>query len=263
MAKEKDDDNVISKSELDALIAKAVEKANGEHKVAIDAVQKKLDDAVAERDAAIAKSKMSDAERAYMDDEKDEKKKKKFLDMNADERKQFISKRNEGDETIEVGGRTIRKSIVGEDTFAVFKAQQDQINASKLDVEKARGEARTTRLEKRASDEFPHVKGKSNEIAKVLGHMESAPEDVRKVFDEIMKSAEEMAQGAFTSLGVGDGRTRQIDKAAKQPFETKVSEIMKRDKLNRMKALQKAREEFPEEFEAFQAAGRPEERAVN
>lgn len=182
----------------------------------------------------VKESKMTpEEEEAFMEDE--EKKKKKMAS--------FLSKR-QNDESLEVNGMTIKKSDVGEANFHVMKSQQEALT-------KAQDDNETIRLEKRVSDEFPKVAGSTADKAKVLKALSSAPADVRAAAEAIFKSANEMASKGFETLG-----HKKVDIVAKGTldFNSKVSEIMKRDNITKTQAMEKARQESPEAFKALQNA---------
>lgn len=143
------------------------------------------------------------------------------------------------DESIVVGGQTISKSAVGDAQFTVMKALHE--------------ESATTRFEKRAELEFAHVTGTPAEKAAVLKHLDTLPADnaARKAAEAILTSAEKMAKAGFANLGSSNDRTPSA-KQAQVDFEGKVEEIMARDKLTKVKAMSKARREFPELFAEMQ-----------
>lgn len=143
------------------------------------------------------------------------------------------------EETLKVGDQEVRKSVVGETQFAVFKGLADERDLA--------------RLEKRAGDDYGHVVGKAEEKAKVLKALDSiADEDTRKAAYSILDSAEKMAKGAFDTFG-GRGPTEVEDQAtAKRDFDAKVDEIMKRDSCTKSEAIPKARKEHTELFKRMQ-----------
>lgn len=137
------------------------------------------------------------------------------------------------DETFKVGDREIKKSAVGEDMFAVMKAQEDR--------------AELATLEKRAAGDFAHVPGTPAEKAQVLKAVAVLPEDVRKTFESIIGAAEKMAKAGFDRLGGNNGPTPSA-KVAQESFEQKVDEIAKRDSIPRHEAMSKARAEHADLF---------------
>lgn len=139
------------------------------------------------------------------------------------------------DETLKIGEREIKKSIVGEDNFAVFKAQQE--------------EAQMGRFEKRAGDEFGHLPGTAVEKAAVLKHAEAMPEEARKTLMTVMTAAEKMATGGFSRFGHLGGGSGDVKKA-KTDFTAKVDEIAKTANISKADAMSQARRDFPAEWAA-------------
>lgn len=213
-----------------------------------DAIFKSLVDELIKNavDAAVAKAK-KDAEDAKdggadeMMEDASGKPTKKGLE--------FIAKHQTGDaeEILKVGDRTIRKSIVGADTFEMFKAQQ-------ADITKERDARVDAEMTKRATEEYPSLVGTAVEKGAILKHLASAPEDVRKSAEAILTAAEKATKAAFTTAGAGDGQVRApADMAkAKQDFMGKVDEIKARDKCSKSDAMSKAQREFPELHKAWQ-----------
>lgn len=201
-------------------------------------------------DAAIAKGK-ADAESAAAE----KAKAMPFGDMEEEGKptkkgRDFLAKHSgDGDEILKIGTgedtQTIRKSVVGDAQFAIFKAQN-------AEIEKARDRADMAEFEKRASDEFPSLPGTATEKALVLKALRSAPEAVRKTADELFKAGEAAAKGAFepigkgTQPGGGDGQGGGDLAKARGDFQAKVSEIAKRDNCGTAEAMSKARREHPE-----------------
>lgn len=141
------------------------------------------------------------------------------------------------DEVIKVDGADVRKSAVGDASFAVFKSLDNR--------------ATMATLEKRASDDFGALVGTATEKALVLKHADSMDEPTRKAFDAILTSAQAMASKGFDRFGSNGGLDPSSDVAkAKTTYAEKVSEIAKRDGVSEFKAMQKARTEFPAEFAA-------------
>lgn len=184
---------------------------------------KSVETLTAERDAAVAKA-----------DEMEKAKDKAETDL------EDMKKRADAagtDEVIKVAGQEVRKSVVGDAHFAIFKAQADE-------MAKARDDAATARFEKRATEEFPSLVGTAAEKASVLKAIAGAGEEVVKAADAILTSAEKLAKAAFEKNGTsgGDAPEGQVTKAA---FDAKVDEIQKRDGSSRQVAMQKARVELP------------------
>lgn len=231
----------------------AIAALKAEHKTALDAQKAETAALKTQLEVATAKAGMSDDERQHMED-MDEDQKKKFLGMSRADRKKLVGKRAEGDETLDVGGATIRKSKVGDDVFAAMKFQQGQIEANAKDAKKAREEADVSKAEKRASEEFPSLPGTTVIKGQIIRAMAGQPAEVVAGFDAVMKAAEASVKGAFTAIGHGSNG-KELAKGG-QPFLDKVAEIQKRDSVTRLVAMQKAQVEAPDAFEAFQEVGR-------
>lgn len=239
----------MDKKEFDDAIA----KLKAENDRVVKALTEKVAKLETDNAMAVAKAKMSDDEKAHME-ELSEDQKKAFSDMKPDERKKAMGVKKSGD-SITVGGIKIFKSRVGEDTFNALKSQSDEIAKNGEAIKKAEEAREMAVLEKRASDEFGDVVGTDVEKAQVLKHMSTASEEVRKSFDAILKAANDTASPAFKRLGHSQGHVDQAVEKAAEPFKKRVAEIRKRDDCSRVEALRKAQGEFPKEFEAFQASG--------
>lgn len=153
-----------------------------------------------------------------------------------------------GDEVLKVGDQTISKAAVGDAQFAFFKLQNDR-------MEKAEREARITKLEKRASDEFGGLPGTDLEKAMLLDHLASAPEDVRKAAEAILTAAQKNIGKAFERIGKGadaggGGPGEDAIKKGRTDFAAKVEDIASRDKIDKAEAMSKARREFPDLYKA-------------
>lgn len=186
---------------------------------------------------------------AEMEDDK-EKPTKKGLDFLAKHAPKGV------DEVLKVGDQTISKSAVGDQTFAMFKAQAEEIA-------KARDERETAVLEKRVESEFPSLVGTTAEKAKVLKAIAGAPEDVRKSAEAIFVAAEKAVKGAFETKGHSGGTGSPLAgggtlNKARDDFMAKVNEIKSRDKITKTAAMSKAQTEFPELFKAYRDADAPE-----
>lgn len=102
------------------------------------------------------------------------------------------------DEVLKVGETEVRKSAVGEASFAFMKAQQ-------AEIQKARDEADMERLQKRAETEIGHLPGEPIAKAKVLKAIGGMGEEDRKVLDAMLKAGEAAVAKGFTTFGVKPG----------------------------------------------------------
>lgn len=238
----------MTKEEYDEAIA----KLKVEHKTALDTLTAQVAKIQADLYAANVLAKMSDEDKEYMAGEADEGKRKSFLAATPEVRKDLINKRKAADETVVVAGVTVKKSLVGEATFSILKAQQKQIEEGAEAIRKANEASENAIIAKRVQDEFASLAGKPEDTVKVLKFVNNAPADVKAALDTILKSAQQLAKRAFERLGHGDG---QEIKKGQKPFNDAVDKIMVRDKISKSKAMVKAAEEHPDLYKAFQEAG--------
>lgn len=219
-----------------------LEKANGER-----------DEANAARDEALKLAKMSDAEREHMGAlSKDDA--AAFMGMSPAQRKKAMAKSEAEDETLTIGGKTIRKSEAGEGLFEVLKAQAEAAEADRVELVKERQARRMAEFEKRAEGEFAHLPGEAAEIAKALAAIEAIEDEaVRKTLGEIMAQHEKLVAEGFDKFGHTDGRPiNKRDDAAVTDFEKHVDEIMAAEDVTRTVAMQKAADKHPEAFKKYQ-----------
>lgn len=221
----------------------------------IEALTKSVQDITAERDAEVAKreaaetlAKMTDEEKEFLKG-KDGEEAKAFMAMNAEQRKAKMKKAAEADETLEVDGSIVKKSVVGETTFEMLvkmhKKQEDLAKAQKKDADAAA----IAKAEQRASTEFAHLPGTVAErgaMLKALGDIQD--ENVRKSFEAVFTTAEGLAKMAFEQVGHQGGT---ISKADETQFKEKVAEIAKRDGISTSEAMVKAASEYPDLHKAY------------
>jgi hypothetical protein len=226
---------------------------------ALAAVQKQLTEANAklakiEADEKLIKA-MAPAEKDYCDGLVPPEK-AAFLAMSPEDRKKAMQKKLDGDEVIKVEGQEIRKSVVGDSQFAIFKAQSDRLKKAEDDITKERDAREMVELKKRADDEFKHVPGTTDERAGMLKVLAKLDEPLRKAFEAVFVQSEKLAKVAFEK--VGNKGSDDLDKRNKNgisTFEKKIDEIQKGGKnMSRTDAMAKARVEYPTEFAAYQAA---------
>lgn len=169
------------------------------------------------------------------DEEKAEKARKEKEDKEKADAEE--AKKRAGDEVLKVGGVEIRKSAVGEASFAVIKADQERI-------QKLEDAATVVTIEKRTA-KLEHI-GKADELATLIHgiakHDAKLAEAVEKKFEQLEAV---IAKGAlFTE--VGKSSTGMIGKAG-ETIEAKAREIMSKNSgMTIYKARTKAREENPE-----------------
>jgi hypothetical protein len=208
----------------------------------------KLADAEAKLAAAEARASMTDVEKAHFDSLEGDAK-VAFGKLSATERKAVIVKAAEKDETLEIDGRTISKSKVGEDNFAVFKALQSETEKNRKEAADERARREMVELAKRAEDELKELPGETVAKAKVLKAMSGMADEDRAVLETMLKAGSKAIKMAFDKLGHAARTEVNGDPMA---FEKRVSEIASRDKIGKAEAMAVARKEYPEEFKAYQ-----------
>ena len=180
--------------------------------------------------------KTAELEKAYKD----------MAEMKAmEEKKKKEMEMKKNDETVEVSGQMISKSAVGDATFAVFKAQAEQIAKAEERIAKAEEAAELAILEKRAASEFAHIPGTSAEHAKVLKALKAMPDEVAKSVEAIMKVAEESNAKAFETVGFSKSSIES--RSAEEKLEKAAEEIRKSaPTMTKEQAIVKAYEMHPE-----------------
>jgi hypothetical protein len=200
-----------------------------------------------------SKASMNDQEKAYMSSLGREEQ-KAFRGMSATDRKKKMGKAAD-DETLTVKGQTIRKSSVGDEMFAILKAQSEEIESAKKSADTERAARLMGDYEKVAKAAYTNLPGTDLEKAHVLKGIESLSEDVQSTIVKMLAAGEGAIKSAFTRLGDGGGedigRQSGLRKGASHPFMGKVREIQKRDSLGHAAAMTKARTEYPDEFAEY------------
>lgn len=251
-------DKTISKEDADKLVKDAGEKLAKEHADAlakinsnVEALTKSVTDLTAENKALVLKAGMSDDEKAHADSLPTPEDKKKFAGMEPADRKAAMTKKAEGDEVIKVEGRDIRKSVVGEDMFAILKGSQKKMDDLAKQAQEDRDARVTSELTKRATDDFGHLPGKVEDTVAVLKSISGLPEAQRTHLETMLKAGDKAISAAFGKLGnKGGADPTNLTKA--QGFTKRVDEIVARDKIGKSAAMTKARKEDPEGFAAYQ-----------
>lgn len=232
----KADDEAKDKKNFEEMCAKAAKADDLEKRLA--------------KSEAIAK--LTDAEKSYMAKLADDTARDAWLAKSATDRKADIEKAASGDETLTVGGQTVRKSEVGAGTFAVLKSQQEAIAKQAELLAKAQEATELATLSKRAADEYGNLPGSDMEKAHVLRALESLPESVRKSAEAMFKAGDAGVRYAFEKRGT-TAPTEAIAKGV-ATFNKAVADIQARDKCSKTDAMAKAIAENPDAYAAYQAA---------
>lgn len=225
---------------LDAEVAKSAELTT------------KLEKAEADLAALKAKEYEMDEEEAAAAALMDEKSKKSFEAMSKADRKAHLAELRKNDEVLKVEGvGEIRKSLVGETQFAVFKAQQTRIE--KAEAEAAKQAELAKRADLRKSIETGVLKNLPGEVDAVVDAMKAIGDldpTIGKTINTMLEAGAKAIGAAYTSLG----HAGEAKKAAGD-FLKKVDEIKTAEKCSHQDAMVKARKDHPELFAAYQSGG--------
>lgn len=192
-------------------------------------------------------SKMDGKERIWFDSLSDADK-EKARKASPEDRQAMMTKALEGDEVVKLDGVEIRKSVVGDAQFALFKQTSDRMASLEKSAAADREALAKATFEKRAEDEYGHLPGDKVAKGALLKAVDALPEEVRSTLDTMLKAGEKAIVSAFNSIGTrGD-----LAKKAAGDFTKRVDEIASRDKVSKTIAMQKARKEYPEEFKVYQ-----------
>lgn len=220
-----------------------VTKALDEQKIALEkSFDEKLAKAVADHAKESNAILSMSADEVAVFKAMDGKERKELLDLEEDERKRRLKGKADKEEVVKFEGKDIRKSVVGEDAFELYKS----LVASHAEIVKARDAEQLVRLEKRAADEFAELAGSDAEKAQMLKALDSMPAEVSKQFLAVMKTAKEHLAVATQKVGTQKAADEAtVKKNAQQEY---IAEIMKSDSLPRSKAMEKAARTKPELF---------------
>lgn len=211
----------------------------------------KLEKADAEKTAALAKAGMTDAEKAYCSGMSDTEK-GKFMAMTPEERAKAMKKSAESDPVVyksESTGEEFRKS---DDPRLVKLAKQADEDRALAKAEREAREA--AEFAKVADDElkaFSESVAKRDDKIAVVRAMSKMDEGPREALRKMLGVGSKAVLAAFDTIGHRGGEIAKSGAA----FEKRVGEIQARDKCSKIDALEKAAQEFPSEFAAYQQLG--------
>lgn len=176
-----------------------------------------------ERDEALAKAGMSDAEKAYMSG-MDEKKQKAFTAMSPEERKAMMEEKpmSKADETPAVPEEVSKRL---EDLEAALAKKDDDLAAVTKRLE-------LSELAKRADSEYPNLPGESVEKALMIGEVEKMDEKSQELLKGILKAHNDDLAKAMGEIGKGgsseaDTAGEKLDKMVKSYAEENSVSISK------------------------------------
>lgn len=244
--------------QLEAATAKDLAKKAADLQAQLDDVTKKLEaltksleKSEAEKADAIAKANMTDDEKACMEGMDDEAR-KEFMGMSPADRAKKMKKAADANPVVykAADGTEFRKN---DDPRLVAMAKRADESEKKAAEEAEKRE--TSELTKRAADtlgDFSDDIAKADAKVEVLRAISKMEEGPRKALEKMLEVGGKAIKAAFQTIGHKDGKA--VAKTAAD-FNKRVDEIVARDKVTKMAALEKARVEFPAEFEAYQNSG--------
>jgi hypothetical protein len=233
-------------------------------KAQVEKLTADLAKASAEKDEAVAKAALSDTERAFHAT-LDAENAAEFMKMGSKARASFMKTASETDDTLTIAGRTVRKSVVGEDVFEIMKAQEERTKDVEKQAAKDRDDRITTQLAKRVDDELDNLPGTVDEKVALLKAVSSLGNAETATLNKILKASNDAMSGAFEALGHNDGKVAKFNRAevrkdGEHPFMKKVNEIKATEKLKGTEAMAVARKRYPDEYADF--AGKEDEDAA-
>lgn len=231
---------------------KAVDKADLAKQ--LEAVQKQITELAAKNDAAdaeraelTAKAGMSDAEKAYMGT-LDGKAKMDFMQATPEDRKKMMAKAADADPVVyksESTGEEFRKS---DDPRLVKMARQADEDRALAKSEREKREL--AEVTKRADELLKSYAGEAADKVTVMSAVAKMDEKARTLLEKMLETGGKAIAAAFEKIG----HNREVVAKTGADFEKRVSEVASRDKISKSAAMSRARQEFPEEFQAYQDA---------
>lgn len=184
-----------------------------------------------ERDEVIKAFPMKDKAKEAADKEKADAEAKKKADDLA----------KGADETLTIDGQTIRKSVVGEAQFAIFKSMNDKL-------EKAADEQAISVIAKRAATDLKGISKSADELGILLhGIAKVAPKLATEVETILKAASEQIAKGKlFDEAGRSTTGNSVVGKAAEQITTLAEAEVAKGTFKSIFKAKDHIRQTNPE-----------------
>lgn len=126
---------------------------------------------------------------------------KEFDEKMAELQKKQVNK-DADDETVTIGDKTFKKSLVGDGAFAALKASAEQTSAIAKELERQK-------LMARVEKEYPAVAGTPEEKAAFLGYIEKADEGIKKSGLAMLKSLNDMGEDFSKEHGTSGGKVKK------------------------------------------------------
>lgn len=155
----------------------------------------------------------------------------KFVSATSDERDVMIKAAADADETVVIGDTEMKKSVLGDEAFAIIKQQAADLEKAQKDVEEATAKVVQEQLNKRAG-ELKHLPGTDEAKITLLKSVDSIEDEtIRKSVLEVIKASNEDMAKAFEEKAhqaPEDAGTPEVQLGAmvkKYSEDNKVSEV--------------------------------------
>jgi hypothetical protein len=184
-------EKTYTQQELDAAISKAVEEG----------VKKALESKDVEVQTLKAVAELSGEEKSFYESLTDVQK-SEFLKKSKDQRQFDVSKAKDAEEVITINGSQVRKSAVGETVFAVFKAQQEEIQKARDAAATERTAREDAEFVRKAETDYPNTPGDpvmKGQMLKSIGAIQN--QAVRDGLLTMWKAANDSYNSRFNSFG--------------------------------------------------------------
>ncbi|MCP4161570.1 MAG: hypothetical protein GY760_15970 [Deltaproteobacteria bacterium] len=178
-----------STDEIPSVLKKGVDMSEFTQADLDAAVKKAVEDVTVKLTKSESLAKMNDSQKVFYND-LDESGKGSFLKMSSDDMNKEIEKVKKSDDSFIADGKTIRKSTVGEEVFALLKSQNDRIEKAEKDSKEAIEKSKDQVFQKKASEMFKNLPGTPETQGAVLKAIDSMEEDVKKTITEMLKAGE-------------------------------------------------------------------------
>jgi len=186
----------------------------------VETLQEDLKKAEARATRAEAIALLTDEQKKHFNG-LDEEGQAAFLKASPEVRATQVKKAVDDDEVIEVDGRTIRKSAVGEDQFALFQSLSKKSEDAERIAKEEQAKRETAEFTKKAEEEYANLPGEPIAKGKVLKAVADLSKEDREALEAMLKSGEEAAaelskERGHSLLPDGDGPEERLEALVKE-----------------------------------------------
>ena len=140
-----------------------------------------------------------------------------FLNSTPGERTQQIARAASADEVLELpGGRTVRKSIVGDEQFAAFQDMAKEVAEGREEARLEKDKRETAEFNKLAEDVFGTLPGETMAKGQALKSMQGLPDAERTTIEAMLKAGEAACLGLSTEQGHDEETLEEAEGALEQ-----------------------------------------------